>query len=1260
MNKSAFKKFLTILVVLMLIASMSLMVACNKKPSDEGKKPGDDTKVVDPSFTNGNFLTTSTSDTDKVYPRNPTGWSGSGASASQIKPSDSATAFPAASKTTSGTVSLKGEDYEAYKKSWDNLPIFNKKATTAEGYNVDDNVLMIYNREPTFYNYTSSSFTISKDTDYIITVDVKTSGIAGNPKATLPQNAGARIYLYGSSALYGEFVGIKDTEWTTYKFYVQGSSASSKTVYLMLALGKGDTSSANTSEYLTSGYAFFDNVTLTPIKAESQDTYEKATESNVVKKVTAQIPNGEFDFMSGSNPALFGRKGISNISVYNQINTNPVYFEANKEALGLTDNPGTAPGSIGSNIYMLNSKSKTAIGFSTSEKLYFPRGRAFQVSMYVKTLNVDGGGVSLIMGMASDNASDDIKVSNINTAGEWKKYSFYIYSNQNNASEFFFQYWLGTGNSTETDTHSSGTAFFDKLSITELTIPSNSDFDSTVATASVDDDKFEKRNLTTNISENLISNGYFNQATDGWITAVDKTDSTKYNGFDISKVKTQIVQANGADITIPGIDKVFKNPNTPYKVFNENVFMLYAPNATQYKFDYKLDGNTLTLTPYTAYRFSLWIKTVDVLETAGVGVEIKSGDKSLASFTKLNTKGATDDLNGYKEVVCYFYTDSESYDITFDVSFGTGTKWTSETLFSGEAYIANVSLTKSTYSQYNSASSSSSFAKKYNFIEAQPNSFTNGSFSSYDLSKVEGLTNGGIVGEGADAKLSKNFGVPSGWSITNSTIADSYYGIVDTEKKALLTNLEKTGLINTAEFDKLFFTNPKGSIELFEYCGGNTSLMLASKSVTSKDEFVSLGYKTTNTTTLEANKYYELSVLVKTVDPDSAASVYLITDNKHDNESAFTNISTYSSAVDTNGWKKHTFRIKVGVSSVSVQLGLYLGKNNKPTTLTTESTAEGGVVFFDSVRLQESTKEIFESAIVNSEINEIKNVTFAIDSFGLASDSAHADSKFLSPSGWNGKDNTHKDITATINAGVLNLPTYNFVGMPNEDELRANLVSHAGSNLLIINNKTAGAYAFTGNSKTLSKATYNRISVWAKTYEVPDGQKAYIKLNLPSKFNINEENVFYFNSNEYKRYDFYVATDAENSLGNITVELGLGTLIGESAKYCTGFALFDDVEFATISKEDFEKATIGDFVKKYVDKNDSSVTPEVPAKPDEGAKRPSNFNWLLFSSLIFGAVLIVVLIVYFIKKYLPKRKIIKAKAIDEKAKEEKYNDLNEK
>ena len=110
----------------------------------------------------------------------------------------------------------------------------------------------------------------------------------------------------------------------------------------------------------------------------------------------------------------------------------------------------------------------------------------------------------------------------------------------------------------------------------------------------------------------------------------------------------------------------------------------------------------------------------------------------------------------------------------------------------------------------------------------------------------------------------------------------------------------------------------EGDVETFGiYAGGNSYLLINSADVEGlAKESVRVGY-VSNSFTLNANSYYKVSVMVKVMG-DSKASVYLMTDNNISEtnvDSKFENIEA-STASQTGGWKRYTFYVKTGFSSI--------------------------------------------------------------------------------------------------------------------------------------------------------------------------------------------------------------------------------------------------------------------------------------------------------------------------------------------------------
>jgi len=167
------------------------------------------------------------------------------------------------------------------------------KDKTAVSVTIDDltpksgkQMLVINNTTTSAYMYTGSSITLSANTYYAITVYVRTL------KLNETTEAGAYIQLNLGDAEEDDnpmiFKAIKADSWTPYKFYVETLDDSVSSVQLKLALGKyyEQAEDADSIPSLTSGYAFFDDVSIEEIDATE---YSAATESATLLKRTVEL-----------------------------------------------------------------------------------------------------------------------------------------------------------------------------------------------------------------------------------------------------------------------------------------------------------------------------------------------------------------------------------------------------------------------------------------------------------------------------------------------------------------------------------------------------------------------------------------------------------------------------------------------------------------------------------------------------------------------------------------------------------------------------------------------------------------------------------------------------------------------------------------------------------------------------------------------------------------------------------------------------------
>lgn len=1263
MNKLNLKKLLTLLVCLTLIVSVVLLAACNKK-ADDNKTP--DNTSASPSFTNGNFRSYTTS--DKGYPYAPSSFTGSPTSDTE------GSTIPKLETVKRGVINLA--DY-ANLGAWCTFSKFDAKRLTGEedakNYNKDDNVLMINNTEARYYMYRSSEFSVAANTKYLLQVDVRTANLNGGEKkgATIKI---AKSYSSGSSIPategYASFDAVTVGEWTTYSFIIDGKYNGNTSLELQLMLGNNNLR----DEYKTSGYAFFDNIRLTTVK----DDTVLPTEN--VKTITLSVPNGSFDYKTTSDyPYLYNRVTTtdtnSNYGLVNEVDAKDGKITlVNEYAVDAAAVKGHG------SVFAIYNVADARMGFYTTNPLYFKRGGYYKVTVSLNTKYVENGKAYLALGKSkdlSDNTVIEIAQKDSENNG-WNEYTFYVYANENTADELYFHFGLGK----DSDNKAKGYIL-------------------------VDDLKIEETDDTTQTGDNVTDNRF-------------KAADNKLTDAFVNKSGTDI---NGVPVTITGDGEEFSaDDKTPYvsSIFSAKNRKFTSAKATLAKFQTKA-----TLQKDTYYRFSVWVMTVDVPSTSGVVLTVYDGDKdtnsaakAIATFAAVTTDkdlaDSSSSLNGYRELVCYFHTASlQNQDVTFEISLGSGGAFTSSTLFSGTAYIANASLVETDYTKYNGASASGTYEKKYDWYETlSSETFTNGQFQKYNYSDTKFFKDGGVNEKGEFQSTS--FGVPSGWTLKGEK-DKAVAGIVDVNRENLLNNLA-TKLGITAEVLKAVPVDADDKpVETFGiYAGGDSYLLINSADVEGlAKESVRVGY-VSNSFTLNANSYYKISVMVKVMG-DSKASVYLMTDNniaETNVDSKFENIGA-STGVMTGGWKRYTFYVKTGFSSISATLGLYLGGQDKDIALTdanmvladglngkyvkkaaneyevynknthkdaTETynykdSAKGGTVLFDYVIKEDISESVYDAKTASAtasaadEYEETKRVEMNLDSFGLAT--TPDENKPTSPKGWTKTSLTKDTDTEQLQSGVIYSIDYK---------------AHSGESCLIIPYlNTAGASYYASDAKTLTKDGFYKISVWAKLSEGHTG-KAYITL-VATNYGENSKYVDYasqtieVNSTDWKEYVFFIKAPSSDTkidkygenAKDLSLKIRLG--FGESAdNKASGYVLFDDVliEKLDVKADEFDKH-VNDFkaanagltvntVKYSAIDKEEETTPDKEPDKENNKDSGKNFNWVIFTSVAFGAIVVIAVAAFFIKKYLPKHKEGKQqvdKKKTSKKKEDDYKNLND-
>ncbi|MBR5173734.1 MAG: hypothetical protein IKW16_02160, partial [Clostridia bacterium] len=168
---------------------------------------------------------------------------------------------------------------------------------------IGNNFLVINNIGASAYTYTSSTYSLNKESFYRISVWVRTYNVTG---------AGASVEFYLGSANEKDnpfiFKGIDETTaWTQYTFYVKTLDENVTSATIKLALGEYD---ADDEAKLSTGYAMFDAVEFEIIDEETFDSAvagdfvavrtvaESSQEGNVEEEEEPTTPDSEFNLDS--------------------------------------------------------------------------------------------------------------------------------------------------------------------------------------------------------------------------------------------------------------------------------------------------------------------------------------------------------------------------------------------------------------------------------------------------------------------------------------------------------------------------------------------------------------------------------------------------------------------------------------------------------------------------------------------------------------------------------------------------------------------------------------------------------------------------------------------------------------------------------------------------------------------------------------------------------------------------------------------------
>lgn len=245
---------------------------------------------------------------------------------------------------------------------------------------------------------------------------------------------------------------------------------------------------------------------------------------------------------------------------------------------------------------------------------------------------------------------------------------------------------------------------------------------------------------------------------------------------------------------------------------------------------------------------------------------------------------------------------------------------------------------------------------------------------------------------------------PSGWSkLKQSSPATS--GIINVSEK------DNKFSANCSKYQLNENQNPK----TMSPSDDNRILMINAKNSEGIENSTIQGYSS-NTIKLEKYSYYEISILVCTIE-NAYASIYLTGfDDYAEKQSIIVNDEFEGIQTNNNGWAVYTFYIQTNFESVSSKIELYLGQ--------TKTIASTGVAFFDNISILKVTENRFVSdAVVTTTTPQINNLISM--NINYIVEYTSSDYNFNFETGTTENSWTKKAVFDSLNtiANVLNIST---------------------------------------------------------------------------------------------------------------------------------------------------------------------------------------------------------------------------------------------
>ena len=333
------------------------------------------------------------------------------------------------------------------------------------------------------------------------------------------------------------------------------------------------------------------------------------------------------------------------------------------------------------------------------------------------------------------------------------------------------------------------------------------------------------------------------------------------------------------------------------------------------------------------------------------------------------------------------------------------------------------------------------------------------------------------------------------------------------------------------------------------------------------------GFESSSSTSLDANSFYVVAINTKTT-ASSFASLYI--DGLVDEYDATNSFSE----VNFQQWTKNYFFIRTGATKKDVNIQMYLGSKNTPST---------SVVFFDNIEFFKTSESSYEN-LLNQQADANSTRPLATKTYreiNLVDDYVDITSK-ISNANFNNpsvsvlspiSDTAAKFVDVRDNSKYSNLSSNNSFAFSIKNEQK----SYSCYELKDIVIPAYGVYAISVDAKIIeSISSSNATLKIVESDEIKDDYPSYepksAELTISSSTNAVK--------NDFNTYTFFIKGN-----GLRETKFSLQVSIGTKDSKATGEIALDDLKFFSMTSKDFDGAS-GSF-QKALELNLSSASPLV-------------------------------------------------------------------